>query len=809
MSFVPIFKDNIETQSILSNDAPIKLLSEIPNTAKTWVNQAATSFTSSGGNFQVTNLNSWVICEYENIWNLQYKFQGLTVAPRLSINNGTDDLFTNTISTSALLFDPRFHTVDAMAINKTLTEIKYNIGSKAWTETDRTHPEMIDIFALQFSTDLLKAYNIYKDGSPASGCIHLQPTVCGGTIFPLGQLAGADLPLQVGLESKFGFNLSNNADFYLGAGKIDYVNDWSIGSQPQQQNKGFYVDISSTFTFKSNGIDIPYTSAQIARDVEGYEGVDCPFAVDTSTNTRQAVYSIPVNNGGSPWTQATLQSTLSGDNYLTQTVKIQVREYTISPYCSNPYTKNPHKKVLFTNAAPLNITYLFNKDYLRNSFIKWCPTFAVPNDTLTLFGYTSTTSGTIDVDLTNSKLRWVKLNEDPIVDKDNQYVRLWTFNSAKPLPDQPVKMVYYRQNRQTPQIQSMSIGASKSTSTVKMNVSTGQLPSLDRFVIIYGAVKKELNPQYSGSDLIEVLKYPSALNLAAREGNKYSTHAFPQYEFCDIDKIDLRVGTQGDAFGGIEDQKEKLADMTLDALRNPQFKNLLLGNEKVLTQLTLSLINTLNCEHFGQANQNYETLLQQYKKVGMPFVIIDMAKLNLRTVEGGLPLIPQINYGNTAYKAGTINTNFSASEQMFEFCKRASISSLQVEYNVIFMEQRMKIFPLFVGAVQDEQIEWNFENVSADVIARINDGFSDWGEDNLAYIGGAFAPMQFLSNLYDKGKDLYSKAKPYVQQGLSGVDMVKDLIKDKDSLATLHAALSALSSVGKSVFPASGRYQNV
>ena len=707
MSAVPIFRENMETRSILASNH-VNMMAEIPDLQKAYIDQNASSITDAGVNFQMPNLNSWFVGEIEQVFTRKYVMRGTTVDPSYSGLAGTDS-----DSTSSYLWSEVNSTVDGFCLNKAVNEIKYNVGNKAWTESDRTNPEMIDIFQTQFNQDMVKSYGIYGEDGLSKSVEHDQSTVMG-------------IPVKQPIDSSI---ISSTISMQSEYGRNDYYNrDSTMNQAMQQNNKGYVKVLSNTFTAHYwNGSAFVDAVIQTKYDIPGNVGIATP-----SLNGETAFYILPAFEQPEPLPplvpvklDATTMIPYVNGTYIEQTVELEIHEWIVSPHLSNPYSKNPHKKIYYTNGYPLNLTLSFNKDYVTNSLLKWQPARRLYNGLVTNVG-----------DFTNA-VQW-KLQSRNWGSADQMRLRLWTFDTARPLPEVPVKTVYFKQNRQTPFLGKVS----RTSNTVPYSkfsaqISTSNLSSLDPYIIVYASVSQQNNPAYFGKTSVQVSTPTITIEQTSR----------PYVEMMDIDSLEIKVGTQADTLGDCRTlPKSELVKMTLDVLGNPEARQLLEGtlhyNVSQSLGMQRGILNEIDQLQFSPNLASGR---------GFPFYIIDVAKLNLRQVDG-LPLVPRVNYGNTNFKALTIKALFSATEQMNNTVEyidglTANVLELTCEYNVILMEQRIKTLPLFSGMMQDDKVEFNIDEFSAELLSTINGTPSDNGDNQLSYVGGAFAPWEFLKEL--------------------------------------------------------------
>lgn len=639
MSVVPVFKDNVETSSILASST-IHMLEEIPDTQKAYINTPANIINEVSASFQNPNLNQWVQGEIELVFQRTFEFRGKTEPP-------TDDN-TDSHGTAPFLWNPVNSTFDGLCLNKLISEIKFSIANKQFTEVDRQNPEMIDMFALQFDQDMLKSYGIYGEDGLKNSTEHQQNFVNGSDLIRPRDIVG------------FG---NYGQGLLAGGFSTNYQNDYTKTLQPWQQNtKGYVKVVSNTYAYLS----APTTLLPTSNRVDGYEGIDVPVLAPGSTT--------PV-------------FTTDADT-LVQIVTLELHEFIVSPNLSNPYSKNPHKKIYYSGGYPFNLSLTFNQDYAKSMF-KWQPSVRAS------LGNSGLNNGVA----TMTSSQWTKAE-----------MRFWTFDSSKPLPSEPIKTIYYKQELQTPVPRTFN----PQTAVASDSISTSNLSSLPYYIFVYAVARPSSNPAW----------------FTQRGNNPYA-------ELLPIKSINLRLGTQADALASMDIYKEELVRHTMLTLGNQEFRDLLSSNATVLEvgdlgQITGSftaptLLVPIQPTNMDKAQPNYG-----YNR-GFPFYILDVAKLNLRTLDG-LPILPGVNYGSTAFKSLTLKVDYEGTFEM----KINNLASVSAELNMVLMEKRIRTLPLLSGNMTDDKVEYNINDVSAELMQRISSGYSGNGENQLAYVGGSF-----------------------------------------------------------------------
>ena len=721
----PVFKNNLETSSIIAS-SNITMIEEIPDTQKTYSKTSSTTLTPVGANFQTTNLNQWIDGTVNIIGTRTYKFTGQTVKPNQTAG----------LATGPMLWNPVQSSVDAFAINKSISQVKNSIAGKSWTDVDRQNPEMIDIIQTQFDIDKLASHNINGDGMISSALPHLQSEVNGSTF-----------------QDRVALYLSQGAlmgtAVQVGYGDRNTQTERSSMLRPYLQNQGQYVKVKSvTYEVKGGGpvLETKYDTLE-------YPGLPVPYDAVAGD-----IYFSVVTN-------ATGDAFVGGNNTLIQTVELEIHEDLISPDYSNRYSKNPHKKIYYSGGYPFSLDFQFNQEYAK-SMLKWVsdPRVKVP---VPLTGAAVTLATT-----TVQDMGWTGMS-----------VGFWSFDSAKPLPEQPIKTLYFKQSPQTTVVRPVNRSAvSAAASTADFSLSTSSLSSLPPIALVYVACRPGSNPSY----------------FSNANDARYTLNNTPYVELFNIDKLGIRVGTQNDAFGGIDENKYENVDHTLEVLGNPEYREMLMSQLSVVMDGELG--NLLNLPGTLTITPQYLYQLRRRiaNKIGFNFYFIDFARLNIRTTDG-VPLLPSVIYGSHAYKALTFDVKASMTEEMHRNCEIRpnpndpvieTVSSLTGELNVILMYKHIRTLPLLSGGVTDNIIEYNINDISPELYAKMNEGYSDQnGSDQLAYVGGSFTG-NLLSHISNFIKH------PALKSAAAVSRLVRDATADKDSdaLRAVHSVTSALSS---------------
>jgi hypothetical protein len=648
MSIVPVFKNNIETSSILANST-IHMMEEVSDLQKSYVNTPASVINEVSASFQNPNLNNWIQGEVELVFQRTIQFKGKTFAP--VINQGV-------AGTSPFLWNPSNSTFDGFCLNKLINEIKFSISNKQFTEVDRQNPEMIDMFALQFDQDELKSYGIYGEDGIKNSTNHNQNFVNGSDLFRPQEIVG----MGEYIGGLIGGGLSTSIQ-----------GERSMKLQPWQQNtKGYVKVISNSYALAST----PNTPLFTNDALDGYEGIAVPVTA----------------SGGS-----TISYTADAD-FLLQTVVLEIHEFIISPNLSNPYSKNKNKKVYFAGGYPFNLSLTFNQDYAKSMF-KW-----KASGRQAVSGLTNGTA------VINSE-SWTRAE-----------MRFWTFDSSKPLPSEPIQTIYYKQQVETPAIRKFD----PTTTTAKDQVSTSNLAVLPNYVFIYAIARASSNPSW----------------FTERRNNPYC-------ELLPINSVNVRIGTQADTLASMDLYKDELVRHTLLTLGNPEFRNLIASEENVLEFGDLGQIQAA----FNSPPLAVDIAQSQASiapKRGLPFYILDINKLNLRSADGlNLPYLAGVNYGSTSFRAITISMEYEGTREMRKSLNVFSSNTLlTAEMNVVLMNKRVRTLPLLSGNMTDDEVQYRIEDISAELMQFIRNGYQSSGDNQLSYVGGSF-----LGSVWDSVKD--------------------------------------------------------
>lgn len=679
----PVFTNSKERNDIVSRD-DVSYMQEIPNSEKNYVIQGSTSLTEAGANFQATNLNTYAVGQFRARAKRRYIFSGYTVLP---ISTAKQD---NWKGTSAALWNPYQSTVDSFCINKCIQELKFNIAGKQFTSVDRENPEMIDLYSTQFNIDALKSWGILgKDGvKDAEQCLHNLNNAHGSTLFSANQF-------------------SSNASLSICSAHLqnNYPTNHLAQSTPWIRNSNGYCRF--TISYKKGAT---YSTATDLQTVYSQQGNDMGFPLP-SENGIDVYYSVaPVAADAANPIANPATST-----QLWQIVDLEILEDLIDPNLSNSYSKNQNKKIYYNGSNSLNIEFKFNKEYLDNSFLQWtvpvqnAANFATPADVPT------------------------KLVSASWVDMD---IRFWTFNSASPIPQNPMKIFYYKELRQTPHQFSIARGATQDASKAQGLINTALQSSMPPFIIIYGACRKSQNSTYFAQP---------------QESSNV--------EMFDIESVNLQVATQSDTLGNIELNRDELVQHTLDVISNPEYRQMLRSELTLLShgdfgQTTIGL-NYGDLSVAGSAGNLMSSIqinLVETKKlaqkmltsVGWNFYIIDMARINVRSTSG-VPVVPLVNFGAQQSKAISVRPTFKYTKQMFD----ANVTPLVCEFNLVLMRPFIRTLPIGNGSLTDDEVVFTQGDVAGSIMEKINSDYGNSGVNQISYMGGAF-----LGNLGNKAMEV-------------------------------------------------------
>jgi hypothetical protein len=694
----PVFTNSKERQDIVSTNN-LSYRQEIPNSEKNYVSQAQTALTEAGANFVASNLNTYNVGEIEVVGKRRFVFSGQTIKPYSDSTNASQD----NVGTDPFIWNYAQSSVDAFCINKSIQEMKLNIAGKQFTSVDRENPEMIDIFASQFNCDDLKSRGIYGRHGYKTGdqVAHAQNKVHGSMLLAdqdwgaLGTSAVLKAPVfPVNRKTR---DLHDNALF--------------------ARNTQGYCRVTDV-KFKYGTTLSAATDLLTSYTIPGWEGFAVPVV-----NVTDVV----------PWYSYTGSGTaivIDNTKTLWQEVELEIHEFIIDPNLSNPYSRNQNKKIYYNGSNTMNVEFKFNQEYLTNSFLIWQPSY---RNQLGQY-YNPTTTLPAKNKLVSSN--WVA----------DMTINFWTFNSASPIPSSSMKTLFYQQSRQTPQLINIPRNASgaKSSKSTNAMINTALQSSVPPFIVIYGACKKsQQNSDY--------YKYNKETNPSLTvDSNPLNA---PNVEMFDIESVTLQVGTQADCLGQIELNRDQLVQHTLDVIGNPEYRQLLRSEESYIEYGDLGssqvrfpdLPNTVVSLRDAWTGGLAEGLYDRYRNSGAwNFYIIDMARINLRSTSG-VPIIPLVNFGASQYKAISIKPVFRMTEDMWRATQPLTIPQLQCEFNCVLMRPYVRTLPIGNGNLTDDEVFFISNDVSSNFMSVINSDFTNSGEDQISYMGGAF-----LGSLADK-----------------------------------------------------------
>jgi len=304
MKFLPNFYENKETKGIIGTDY-MDLNVEMPDKYKLWLKTPATNKANTGVSFQASNVNKFVDGNWRIDTTWTFTLQGHTYA------GAAGNL------SPACHWAPCCSGVDALATNKLINRLTFNIQNKNWSEEQRI-PELFDVEATQFSKKALENHGI-------------MPFMNQG---------------QIRLDRMLGRGLTTRTE--MAAATVDYKNvgvenglppvKSGLNSMELAYEKG-YITYTTQFS-QVNGVQLQ----TITND-------EFPYQLVPSTDGTTVVYT-------------------NGSSELIQVVTLTIHEYIISPSLSNPYAKNPYSKTFYTGNYPVNLTCDFNSTYLENCMFK-------------------------------------------------------------------------------------------------------------------------------------------------------------------------------------------------------------------------------------------------------------------------------------------------------------------------------------------------------------------------------------------------------------------------------------------------------
>lgn len=315
VKFVPVLHENAETKGIVGTDQ-MNLDVEVPDEYKIWLKTTSTNNSNNGVSFQISNVNKFIDGSMRVDLTIKFSYTGRTYEALA----GPPALLT-----PAVLWDPNVCKIDALAINKLIQRITFNIQNKNWTEEQR-FPELFDVFASQFDLEKMESYGI--DPFTDQGQLKLS------YLFGNGKVSRADID-DAGLNYAFsGYQTA-------------LVERKEFATTVQKAIEKGYVSVSSNFSVGGVPLIGEYHSA-INSWVPTVGGV--------------IFYTNPA--AGAP-----------NANELKQDVTLVISEYIISPSLSNPYTKNKFQKSYYVGAYPVNLTFDFNTNYFNTMIKNLVPTW--------------------------------------------------------------------------------------------------------------------------------------------------------------------------------------------------------------------------------------------------------------------------------------------------------------------------------------------------------------------------------------------------------------------------------------------------
>ena len=686
------FKENLETSAVVATNN-ISIGYEVPDTLRNYITIPATNFSASGATYQSSSVSKFVSADN---WYIETTFNvavaGKTFQPVHSTTAGDSGV------TPPYLFWPGINcSCDAGALNKSISQITYNISGQQWIET-RQDREIVDMWLAQMDLDKLKSFGIVPlagDGVP--DLRHL---------YGNGYVARSDLVTTAPVLVGSGI-----------AGDLTVpVMGLSSAIQPQNQddeNLGVW-QVNNRYGYVSGGLISTAAAAQGAISGVQYWTNTTPTlagatqlnpALYTSSNYYGVNVTLPSIDGNTEYYSVTGAHNL----YLIQVMPITIREYLISNAVAvSAYSRNPYSRAMPTAGQLLTIQTYFNQGYM-NEIIKITPAMLAG-------AFTANTVASV-----NSTI----LGVTPIASQLSMY----TFDTKKYLTSDSIRMLYYGLNKQqiaAPQ----SITPTSNSAELQMlsNVRT----SLDNYIYIALSSKTENNiatyaQQYKTGNGIGA---PNAQNMIA--SNTYHQ----------ISSLTIRYGTDNDIFLGANVPISEALNMTMLTLQNPKLRRYVGAqvNPRVANSLfdstdSLALWNTNDADYddyfwHGLPNQT-----------GTPFILLDCSKLNWRPIYENDPVIPNMNYSSSNYKSFVVTVNWAPNPSMFESFNTSTVSS---SVDVLFYLINKWVRSLSVSnkrPMTDVPIEFNY--VGTDLPQLVQNFFTNVSsspnvDDEFSLVGGSF-----------------------------------------------------------------------
>ena len=493
----------------------------------------------------------------------------------------------------------------------------------------------------------------------------------------------------------------------------------------ERNTKGYVEIVSNTFTGNAGGF--------ASLNCVGYQGINCPATAAQGTVAE--------------WGGA-----------MTQVVVLRVREYIISPSLANPYAKESFTKSLYTGGYPVTITADFNTTYLNNLVVWNKP---LGSDWVLQQPQIGNVAG-------------IPMN-----------MNMYTFKSAKPIPiNETQKQLYYYpdwQNRNLVAYNNVApTVAADGVETYppqKSTIVTANLSSLPPYVVAYVGFRY--------SDNAEIVNPTVAPALPAR---KTVASNAPYFMMGDIKGATLRYGTSTDVLC-VSMTRQELINHSLETIGSPEFRCFLENNEQPVTVYdlqnnALGLNNSLVAADWDKFKTQ-----QNRSKTGYGFICLNLARLNLRSLEG-ISLIPSVNYGTTQYKSLQLEVSWTAPPSFVRNYKNGEGATGRSEMNMINLYKRIRTMPISnQGPLTDDIVEFQYGEIKDALNNYILSASNNNGDSELVYFGGG----SFMGNVMDRLKG-YAKRFGLASKGarLASSLLPQDYNYSKKGLTALGDAVESM-----------------
>lgn len=666
----------------------------VPNPISDWKDINATGLGETEAQFQATGLNSHtdgiieIVGEYliEASGNIKYDVGN---GPS---NNGTAVLSALTSANYiARTQDHRYLLSkynlfpDAGAINKSISEVTFGVGSQTFKD-DQRNARLFDIYMSQWSPEKLKKYGIMPfrdtkgtlDTLVGSGADELDVTLANVTLNSNAAGAQSQASTDCTSLSLQGFDLSQSCN-------VNHL----FGHQRWERG---YIEVIENKFYSSTAPDIALNTLF---DYNGVEYINGTQASDTVITT--------------------------------QKMKVRVREYLIAPDLSNPYLDNVNYKPYYISGnSNFNINLKFDTNYAKEQMFKWTYKTAVTKQARLPPPSAGLTNAGGGLSLTHT------------VKATKMTMRLKTFSSNKidtPL-SQTTKTLYYKPTINT-STESVSVNASGDTITANLTYNTPLLNSVSPYYIVYAdcpvtqqvndisyntpcntasslfAPIRKLSVKFAGKG-IDVL-YNRPIEKIYEETSEFTADKefflplLTGRQYCqstrDLYTTERDVPSVGSTNGVIL-QDDINTGSALLVMKNYNFK--LGSNSAILGRNTGQLKN------------------------GLPFLILDMSKAYLGNTKDGTPIVPQVIYGALT----PLSFQFSAE---IGCPPNAQIGVTNVQLHVVAMDKYLRTIAPNNAPISDRKCEWFLQDVMNGIVSVAASESSQYEVNSqVIYVGGGF-----------------------------------------------------------------------